>query len=132
MNQITIEQAARGLRAAWLEHSRRDVRLCLDYSKPSDRALYDRIKALEYTISTQVAQTPLEAMMQVVLISDLAIIMAGGDRDFEEFGHQVTRMAYSVMAFMERESGVPRRHACGRLYMSDRFDPWRGPAVPAG
>ena len=52
--------------------------------------------------------------------------MADSDSDFEEFGHQVKRMAYSVTAFLERESGVPRRHACGLVYMPDRCNPWRG------
>ena len=122
---ITIEQAARELRAAWLEHNRLDKPSKPDYDGSKCHAILDRINALETVIASQMAQTPLEAMMQVVLIESRNDINRVSDGcDFPEFYAEITRMTHSVMAFLERESGIPRRRAGGRQYMPDYLDPF--------
>ena len=116
--RITIEQAAKELRAAWLEHN--------SYDKPEIRAITDRIYALEYVISTQMAQTPLEAMAQIALIEGRNDNIGSSVMADPEGAHrQIVRMTYSVMAYLERESGIPRRRVGGEQYMPASLDPWQ-------
>jgi len=71
------------------------------------------------------AQTHLEAMAQIALTNDRANIIDASVDDFEEFHCQITRMTHSAVAFLERESGIPRRRAGGDLYMPASIDPWQ-------
>ena len=123
---FTIEQAAKELRAVWLEHRRLDKPSKPDYDGSKLDAILARINALETVIASQMARTPLEAMMQIALIESRNDTNRVSDGcDFPEFYAEITRMAYSVFAFLEREHGVSRWRAGARVYMSDSFDPWR-------
>ena len=93
-----------------------------------EQALRDRQYALEDAASHEVAASWPGAMIQIMLLlNDFERVASYADPDYGgeagQLHRKASRLAYSLMTFMERTSGLNRDDFAGDFYISRDFDP---------
>ena len=92
------------------------------------RALEDRREALEEAASHEITRSWAGAMLQLMLLGSAADALSGlafqeDDPLTGDYERRIDGLAYSLMTFMERTSGLNREDFAGDYYMTREFDP---------